>query len=221
MSRHVERNAKALQKVLGQKQESNEEIELKDMMSRLTMDTIASTGFGLDIDTLNNPDNEFSKNAKEFINPNVVLMLISYIVPFLGKMLDTVGIKFISQRATDFFEKVVDTAIQERKESGNAGKMHDFLDLVINAEESDEGGKVHGSLTREEILVSYVIVVLGEDKGAFEKSTCRFVVLTIDIICLLYSLRTVETAGEMVVVHVDRHSTYIPYQNNIFLPFKF
>ena len=169
MSRHVERNAKALQEVLSQKQESNEEIELKDMMSRLTMDTIASTGFGLDIDTLNNPDNEFSKSAKELTNPSITLFLVAMLAPFLVKMLETVGIKFMSPKASDFFEKAVDAALQERKESGSAGKMHDFLDLVINAEEKDseetgEEGKAPGSLTRDEILVS-VSLVFGEEIG--------------------------------------------------------
>ena len=159
MSRHIERNAKLFQRVLHQKQESNEEIELKEMMSRVTMDTIASTGFGLDVDSLNHPDNEFSKHAKAFLNPNVGLFLISYVVPFLGKILNAVGMKFISQNSSDYFKNVIEAALQERKESGNAGKLHDFLDLVINAEEketgeADEKSKVLASLSHNEILVS-------------------------------------------------------------------
>ncbi|GFR63750.1 cytochrome P450 3026D3 [Elysia marginata] len=163
MSRHVERNARSLQRVLNRKQESNEEFELKEMMSRLTMDTIASTGFGLDIDTLGQPDNEFFKSAKAFIAPNITMLLLTMLFPFLGKVLEKVGLSVFSPRATRFFEKVVDAALQERRESENAGKMHDFIDLMLNAEdkmegETDEKDKIYGSLSRNEILRSLSFV---------------------------------------------------------------
>lgn len=163
MCRHVERNTKLLQKILDQKQESNEDIELKELISRLTMDTIASTGFGLDIDTLNQPDNDFSTNAKAFLNPNVAAFLVTMLLPFMGQILTLLGVKFVSQKSIDFFEKVLDSAIQVRKESGNAGKMDDFLDLVINAEDKDNGvteERAKGSLTRSEILGQALLFLL-------------------------------------------------------------
>ena len=127
------------------------------------MDTIASTGFGLDTDCLNQPDNEFSQNAKAFTNPNVAVLIVTLMFPFLGKMMESVGFKFLPQRAAGFFEKVVDAALQERRESENAGKMHDFLDLMINAEEDTEGeasetDKGSGRLSRSEILVSVEVL---------------------------------------------------------------
>ncbi|KAK3792370.1 hypothetical protein RRG08_045914 [Elysia crispata] len=165
MCRHIESNAKRLQRYLDEKQESNQEIELKEIMSRLTMDTIASTGFGLDTDCLNQPDNEFSQNAKAFTNPNVAVLIVTLMFPFLGKMMESVGFKFLPQRAAGFFEKVVDAALQERRESENAGKMHDFLDLMINAEEDTEGeasetDKGSGRLSRSEILSQALLFLL-------------------------------------------------------------
>ncbi|RUS72065.1 hypothetical protein EGW08_020180 [Elysia chlorotica] len=165
MSRHIERNAKLFQRLLRRKQESIEDIELKEMMSRVTMDTIASTGFGLDIDTVNQPDNDFFKHAQAFINPNIGLFLVSMVVPLLGKLLSSVGVKFISQKSSDFFKNVVEAALRERKESENAGQFNDFLDLVINAEEKEEGdtdekAKVMRSLSHDEILGQALLFIL-------------------------------------------------------------
>lgn len=43
-----------------------------------TLDVIASTGFGVDIDSQKNPDSEFVKNAKKFFNItfNPLLLMI-------------------------------------------------------------------------------------------------------------------------------------------------
>ncbi|GFO27120.1 cytochrome p450, partial [Plakobranchus ocellatus] len=157
MSRHVERNVRSLQRVLDQKSERNEETELREIMGRLTMDTIASTGFGLDIDTLGEPENAFCVQAKKFINPSAAMLLLGIVCPPLGRLLAKFGISLISSEAIRFFEKTVDSALQERRESEEAGKMHDFLDLMIEAEkeEKEKGkeSKAHGGLTRSEILV--------------------------------------------------------------------
>ncbi|RUS75653.1 hypothetical protein EGW08_016579 [Elysia chlorotica] len=166
MCRHIERNAKSLQLVLDARQESGEEVELKEMMSRLTMDTIAGTGFGLDIDSLREPDNEFHTNAQAFTKPNLAVFIVTLMFPFLGKIMESMGIKFLPQKAADFFEKVLDNALRERRESENAGKMHDFLDLMLNAEEHGKEGEAcdkHegvGTLTRNEILSQALVFLL-------------------------------------------------------------
>ncbi|GFO27161.1 cytochrome p450-like protein [Plakobranchus ocellatus] len=179
MSRHVERKVQSLQRVLDQKQERNEEIELRDVMSRFTMDTIASTAFGLDIDTLGDPENAFCVHAKQFINPNMTLVLLGIFCPPLARLLAKYGISFISSKTMKFFENAVDSALQVRKESGDAGKMHDFIDLMINAEkeqkEKGEENKMHGGLTRNEILGQALVFILaGYDTVAIVLSFTLF-----------------------------------------------
>ncbi|GFO27118.1 cytochrome p450-like protein [Plakobranchus ocellatus] len=164
MSRHVERNVRSLQRVLGQKQERNEEIELKDLMSRFTMDTIASTGFGLDIDTLGDPENAFCVHAKKFINPNMIVALVGIFCPPLCRLLAKFGFSFISSKATYFFEKAIDSALEVRRESGDAGKMHDFLDLMIEAEkEQTEGGEERRHMVDSHAGQALVFILAGYD----------------------------------------------------------
>uniref|UniRef100_K1PZI0 Cytochrome P450 3A4 n=1 Tax=Magallana gigas TaxID=29159 RepID=K1PZI0_MAGGI len=64
-------------------------IDFKDVFGAYTLDVIASTGFGMDIDSQKNPDNDFVKYTKKFLNisftPILILIRLSskLQIPFL------------------------------------------------------------------------------------------------------------------------------------------
>ncbi|KAK2509316.1 hypothetical protein MC885_013010 [Smutsia gigantea] len=65
--------------------EKSEPITMKDIFGAYSMDVITSTSFGVNIDSLNNPQDPFVKNAKklfrfDFLNP-------LFLSPLLGVML--------------------------------------------------------------------------------------------------------------------------------------
>eukprot|EP00105_Crassostrea_gigas_P040033 XP_019924181.1 PREDICTED: cytochrome P450 3A4 [Crassostrea gigas] len=51
-------------------------IDFKDVFGAYTLDVIASTGFGMDIDSQKNPDNDFVKYTKKFLNISFTPILI-------------------------------------------------------------------------------------------------------------------------------------------------
>nr|AXN72720.1 cytochrome P450 3a7 [Physella acuta] len=157
MAHHIERNTKIMLENLQALQESGTEVEARDFLSAFTLDVIASTGFGLEINTLKNPNNPFATEAKKVINPNPLLFSLILLIPSLTKLFSRLGLSILPQKSLQYFVKVVEAAIEERKRDGLEGKVNDFLDLVMNAEK--ETGEPHKELTRSELYGQALIFI--------------------------------------------------------------
>ncbi|CAL1529501.1 unnamed protein product [Lymnaea stagnalis] len=156
MSPHVERNAKKLMKHLQSKQESGEELELKELCGCFTLDVIASIAFGLEINALEDPDNKFSTEAKRITRPNLLLFALILFFPELGNIFSRLGLPIFPKSSMQYMANVIDAAIEERKRDGSEGKFNDFLDLVMSAEKED-GEAIKERLTRSEIHAQSII----------------------------------------------------------------
>jgi cytochrome P450 len=160
MSQHVERNSQRLVEILQAKHENNEDIELKDIVSRFTLDVIASTGFGMEINTMENPENSFAIHAKKCIRGSPLVFILAFLAPWLLKLLIKAGMHIFPKDSLIFFTKATDSAMENRKEEGQAGKVNDFMDLLINAEQDPGQTTDKGSLTRSEIHGQTLLFIL-------------------------------------------------------------
>ncbi|XP_055886970.1 cytochrome P450 3A24-like isoform X1 [Biomphalaria glabrata] len=150
MASHIERNAKILLENLEDFKEAKKEVELKEISSCFTLDVIASTGFGLDINTLKDPKNKFAVEARKVLSPNPILFILVFFVPELMKLFSKLGLSIMSRKSLEYLTRVVDQLIEERTKDGLKGKVNDFLDLLMNAE-TEEGQTSGKDLTRSEI----------------------------------------------------------------------
>ncbi|KAK0045265.1 cytochrome P450 3A24 [Biomphalaria pfeifferi] len=158
MTSHIYRNAKILLDNIQPICETGQEVELRDLSACFTLDVIASTGFGLEINTLKDPKNKFATEAQKVINPNPVLFTFVLFIPELGKIFSKLGFPIFPQKSLDYFAQVVDQIIEKRKRDGLNGKVNDFLDLVMNAEA--EAGHGEGKeLTRSEIHAQALLFI--------------------------------------------------------------
>uniref|UniRef100_A0A2C9K756 Cytochrome P450 n=1 Tax=Biomphalaria glabrata TaxID=6526 RepID=A0A2C9K756_BIOGL len=150
MSGHIERNSKILLENLRQCQETGQEVELKDICSNFALDVIASTGFGLEINTQRDPKNKFAIEAKKVMNPNAAIITLIYFFPVVKTLLTALGIPVLSQRSLEYFAELIDQVIEDRKKEERMGTVNDFVDLVMRAEAESEQPGVK-KLTRSEI----------------------------------------------------------------------
>lgn len=70
-------------------EEKGLEMDVKDFTSRLTVDIIASTAFGLQVDSFKNKENEFYKKAQKAINFTVlqqIKMMVIELMPRVAKV---------------------------------------------------------------------------------------------------------------------------------------
>lgn len=182
-------NAKVLQcidtlyKNLEKTIEKKETFEFRGLAGAFTMDAIASTAFGLKIDSQNDPKNPFVMMARKafdfsFASINAILFLF---FPYLMKPLSTLGLVSMFPRdAVNFFSAAVDRALTERKDRDSDDV--DFLQLMANAHiDDDEFGKKEEErshskeavwtksrgLSHEEILAQSILFFLaGYDTSA-------------------------------------------------------
>ncbi|XP_012945302.1 cytochrome P450 3A41 [Aplysia californica] len=148
---HIESNTRRLLDHLKKKQERNEPVELKEVLSLFTMDVIASTGFGVHTNSLEDPNNQFIKESERIVASIGRIFLISTFLGFLKPVLTFFGIASMPRVSLDFFSRFVDVVIQERKHegSGAGSKRHDFLQLMMEAGE-DKPGQENDNRTEEE-----------------------------------------------------------------------
>ncbi|XP_055345482.1 cytochrome P450 3A24-like isoform X2 [Paramacrobiotus metropolitanus] len=137
--------------------EHGTEFEAKELYGRVTMDVIASTFFGMKIDSQNDVNNEFVKNAKKgfefnFKNPLLIIVFAwPKLVPYMVKM----GFDFlIDRKVVQFFVRNTEQIVKLRTSSQDQSRK-DFLQLMLNSLKGHSGiGRSQkepaGTLVRDE-----------------------------------------------------------------------
>ena len=123
--------------------ESDEDIEVKDLMGKFSMDALASCAFGVDSGSFTHKeDTEFLKNAKkifDFVNPwSIAKTLIAMFThKTVKQFFHHLGFKnfatIANLKENEFFQNVVEASIKQRKESST--RRNDLVDLMIDATE--------------------------------------------------------------------------------------
>ncbi|XP_077287820.1 cytochrome P450 9e2-like [Arctopsyche grandis] len=107
------------------------EVEMTDTLTRYTNDVIASTVFGLKVDSLDERDNEFYKivlKSMDLTGIQLFKLIVHLSYPILLKM---TGIKFLGQDLTDFFRNLVLGTMKNREKNGIV--RHDMIQLLMEA----------------------------------------------------------------------------------------
>ncbi|XP_064619673.1 cytochrome P450 3A24-like [Lineus longissimus] len=156
-----------------EKCEKNEEVDIRAMCGCFTMDVIASTMFGIAVDSQKDPNDEFVKHANEIFKFSLgnAKVLIAIMFPKLSEFLKKLGIELFNFETFNFFTQVTNQAMKQRQET--PGQFHDFLDIMIKDEVSTDqvDRKTHyptgetmewssKGILREEILAQAVIFFL-------------------------------------------------------------
>ncbi|XP_018401977.1 PREDICTED: cytochrome P450 6k1-like isoform X1 [Cyphomyrmex costatus] len=110
------------------------ELEMKDLSSKFFMNIIATTAFGLNVDSLNNPDNEFRKYGKQIFEIGILHGYDFLMVLFIPSLVHFMSAKVYNKKVTDFLRNLFWQTITERIKSGE--KRNDFIDIFIELKTS-------------------------------------------------------------------------------------
>ncbi|VEN47140.1 unnamed protein product [Callosobruchus maculatus] len=119
-------------KHFSKKNEEIVEVELKDIFTKFCTDVIATCAFGLEVDSLNEPNNKFyltGKKAMNFQSISKVLKFIAY--SFFPWIMDIFKISFIEEDVRQFFYDLVDETIRIREQNGIV--RPDMIQLLMEA----------------------------------------------------------------------------------------
>lgn len=124
------------------------QLELKNVMTMYTNDVIASCAFGLNVDTLNDPNNALYVNGKTATNFNGFFIGIKFLMQRSMKTLaKTLGVRFMSKKIEDFFENTILDNMRYREANG----LHrpDMLQHLLDVQKNN---KTEKPFTTKEIV---------------------------------------------------------------------
>ncbi|KAE9535944.1 hypothetical protein AGLY_007845 [Aphis glycines] len=148
-----------LMRFITAKIKENDQLEVKEIMSKYSTDVIGTCAFGLKLDTVKNDDSDFRKYGRQIIQTNfriILIQILSLMSPRLTKLL---GISEFSPDASNFYESVLNEVIRYREANGIV--RHDVAQsliearkqLVLNSTEKD-------GFTEQDIVANAILMFL-------------------------------------------------------------
>lgn len=149
---------------------TNNDIDIEDLFGRYTIDVIGAAAFGIECNSLEDPDNNFRKmceiGLKKPRHSSATKMFLNY----HQRLARFIRIKLIRDDVSEFFTGIVRNAMNDRDTViGNERKM-DFLDVLKELNTNDK-------LTIDELAAQ-----------AFAFFTPGFETISVTLTCMLYEL---------------------------------
>ncbi|XP_058055541.1 probable cytochrome P450 6a23 [Anopheles bellator] len=142
----------------------NVEFELNDLLSRFTTDVIGMCAFGIDCNTIRNPDEEFRVMGKKIFqrSQNLVKLFLVNMLPSVAK---AIGIPVFEPDVSAFFMKVVRDTIKYRVE--NNVQRNDFMNILIGMRSDKESKSDDETLSFNEIAAqAFLFFLAGFDTSS-------------------------------------------------------
>ncbi|XP_015177200.1 PREDICTED: cytochrome P450 9e2-like [Polistes dominula] len=159
--------------------ENKKMIELKDVFTRYTNDVIATCAFGISINSMKHPENEFyliGREATHFGPLRTIEFMFARAFPLLSRLLN---IKFVSDKVANYFENIVKDVIDTRDRNNIV--RSDMIQLMIEARDK------RAEMGQELPLIDIVAQAFGFFFGGFDSVssamcfTCHEICINSDI----------------------------------------
>lgn len=141
------------------------EFEMKNAYSRFTNDIIATTAFGVKVDSLKDKTNAFYEMGKKLTSFDGILTILRFIGHLsVPKLLKHLGLRFLDKEASEYFYSVINDTIRIREEQHII--RPDLIHLMLEArkeiktetKESGDRGKTKAvKITNAEITAQATI----------------------------------------------------------------
>lgn len=180
------------------------EIEIADLMGRFTTDVIGTCAFGIECNSLKDPDAKFRHMGKKIFDQPRITRTQRLIITLWKDFARAIGICNTHQDVSDFFLGIVAETVAYRE--ANDVRRNDFMDLLIELKNRPAEHGELGGLTLNEIAAQAFVFFL----AGFETSstTLSFV---------LYELsqpqnkHVQEKARREVVEVMQKHNNNLTY----------
>ncbi|XP_018782671.1 PREDICTED: probable cytochrome P450 9h1 isoform X1 [Bactrocera latifrons] len=129
------------------------DIEMKDFFTRFTNDAIASTAFGIRINSFNDRNNEFYRTGKAVTEFTGFVLFKAILFGLIPKVMKVLRIKLFDDKILKYFNHLVIDAMKYRKEHRivRPDMIHLLMEAKQHYETSDLKGE-HAEFTDEDLL---------------------------------------------------------------------
>lgn len=141
------------------------ELEMKSILARFTMDVIGTCAFGIECNTLNDTNNDFYRMGRMAMEKPRHNQRFAFLLNDMKGLARFLGIKTIRDEVSNFFMNVVKSTIEYR-ETNNVQRS-DFMDLLIKLKNEESEGDVTKGLTVNQIAAqAFLFFVAGYETSS-------------------------------------------------------
>lgn len=134
-----------------QQNKNSEVVEVKEALSEFTTDVIGNVAFGLEMNSIANPDAMFRKMGRKIFKQDTNIQLKVFLMTSFQKLALKLRMRFIPEDVSDFFLKTIKETVDYRAE--NNVERNDVMDLLIKIK-NKEGSE---AITFEELAAQCFI----------------------------------------------------------------
>lgn len=159
------------------------ELEMKDVLARFTTDVIGTCAFGLECNTLENPDSDFLKYGSKVFEQTPFQLAKFILASMFKEHAKKLGVKLTDVGVESFFMGITRETVEFREK--NNVQRNDFMNLLLQiknkgrlTDQPDEPGtmeKVEPGLTIEELAAQcFVFFVAGFETSSTTMNFCLY-----------------------------------------------
>lgn len=146
-------------------------VDVKDLVSRYTVDVIGKCAFGIECNSLKNPQAEFRQHIKKFtkeMQKESIMRVLALNYPTVARKL---GITLTPKYIANFFMNTVKDTVDYRE--NNNVERNDFMNLLIALK--NNGDEDEGNLTLTEVASqAFIFFLAGFDTSSTTISFCLY-----------------------------------------------
>lgn len=131
------------------------EIEIRDLMGRFTTDVIGTCAFGIECNSLEDPDAKLRQIGKKIFDVPTSNIVSRSLMATNVKLARFLGLRELHKDCSDFFLKCVEDTIEYREK--NNVQRKDYIDLMIKLKNNEAESK-ENRLTLIEIAANAFVV---------------------------------------------------------------
>ncbi|XP_031628927.1 probable cytochrome P450 6d4 [Contarinia nasturtii] len=118
-----------LQQYLGKIADKEEILYVRDIAARHTTNVIASVGFGIDCDTIGNPNHDFRTHGRQIFESTFINAVRWFCFFFAPRLMRILRLKIVNSKVEHFLHSVVKQNLEYREKNGVVRK--DYFQLLI------------------------------------------------------------------------------------------
>lgn len=178
------------------------EVEMKDLLARFTTDVIGTCAFGIDCNSLADPEVEFRKMGNKMFEIPALRIFKFFFISTFKNLARKLHVKSVPEDVSAFFFKVVRETIAYREKSHV--QRNDFMNLLMQLKEKGElegSEEKVGTLSLNEVVAqAFVFFLGGFETSSTTMSYCLYELsLNVDI---------QERARESIQLAVAKHGGF-------------
>ncbi|XP_067627278.1 probable cytochrome P450 6a21 [Eurosta solidaginis] len=177
-------------------------IEIKEMLARFTTDVIGSCAFGIECNSLKNPDAIFRQMGRRLLTEERHSKFVRNLINALPGVARMLHMRIIKDEYTDFFMKIVRESVDYRAK--NNVQRKDFLNILIELNKNAASDNSKGLSVEEMAAQVFVFFLAG-----FETSSTT---LSFMLYELALNLNIQQRLRAEIMDALEKHNNEVTYE---------